>query len=177
MTDLSSASKTVRVLELLAHLDPRLWEIVNPRQPVFSGAVGVRSAEAGGLSLNPQPLPPREAMLFAIRDMSLAAAEATIAASMAGGDPSEILKEVGDDLCPDPPRIPWPKKWPVPVQMQGPFPIDATRVKPVVQATAALVFQTYADRTTDEALSTSFARLADRLLETAVKAAPPPPTP
>ncbi|WP_031478048.1 hypothetical protein [Streptomyces bicolor] len=180
MATASRAALTVEVMEMLARLDPRLWEIVEPPVPphpihdpgVGNGfGVGFRSAAGDGASLNPQPLPPRTAVLPAVRDMSVAVAEATIAASLAGRKPAEVLKEVGDDICPDPPKLPWPKKWPVPVQLRQQVVADPKRVSPAIQASAALVFQSYAHRITDKALSTAFAGLADRLLERALKTA------
>jgi len=171
MATVSSSAQTARLLELMAHLDPRWWEIINPPQPsvVNGGLSTVRStADVDEVALNPQPLPPSEALWRAIRDMSVSVAEATIAASLAGRKPAEILKEVGDDICPRPPKIPWPKKWPVPVQLQHALAVDGNLVAPAIQATAAIVFQTYATRTTDKALSTAFAGLADRLADTAL---------
>ncbi|MCL8015759.1 hypothetical protein [Streptomyces sp. AS02] len=172
MATAKRAAMTVEVLTMLAHYDPRLWELVHPHvppHPVHDGFRGVRSANFTDGGLNPQPIPPGNALLPAVRDMSVAVAEATIAASLAGRKPAEIAREIGDDICPEPPKVPWPKKWPVPVQLREQLISDPQRVSPAVQATAALVFQSYAHRTTDKPLSTAFADLADRLLERALK--------
>ncbi|MFI7410967.1 hypothetical protein ACIBU0_20115 [Streptomyces sp. NPDC049627] len=59
----------------------------------------------------------------------------------------------------------------LPVQLQQQLVFIPDRVSPAVQATAALVFQSYAQRTTDKSLSTAFTDLADRLLERALKTA------
>lgn len=67
--------------------------------------------------------------------------------------------------------MPWPKKWPVPVQLREHLVSDPNRVSPAVQASAALVFQSYAHRISDKNLSTAFGDLADRLLERALKTA------
>lgn len=179
MATASRAALTVEVMEMLAHYDPRLWELIDPDVPPHpihdnGGGLGIgfRSAAGGdGVRLNPQPLPPGYGLLPAVRDMSVSVAEATIAASLAGRKPAEVLREVGDDICPEPPKMPWPKKWPVPVQLQQQLLADPQRVSPAVQATAALVFQSYAQRTTDKSLSTAFTDLADRLLERALKTA------
>lgn len=180
MATASRAALTVEVMEMLARLDPRLWEIVEPpvppnpiHDPGFGNGFGIgfRSAAGDGERLNPQPLPPGAALLPAVRDMSVSVAEATIAASLAGKKPAEVLKEVGDDICPEPPKVPWPKKWPVPLQLRQQVISDPKRVSPAVQASAALVFQSYAHRITDKNLSTAFAALADRLLERALKTA------
>lgn len=177
MATASRAALTVEVMEMLARLDPRWWEIVEPPVPphpihdpgLGNGFAGFRSAAGDGERLNPQPLPPATAVLPAVRDMSVSVAEATIAASLAGKKPAEVLKEVGDDICPEPPKLPWPRKWPVPAQVRQQVVADPKRVSPAVQATAALVFQSYAHRITDKALSSAFAGLADRLLERALK--------
>lgn len=184
MATVSNTARTTRVLELLARLDPRWWDVPPPvpphpihvpvpvpPNPIRDLIAGIAFADRDEVALNPQPLPPRDGLYRAVRDTSAAVAEATIAASMAGRKPAEILKDVGDDLCPPPRKIPWPKKWPVPTQLQQQRPEDLARLAPAVQATAALVFQTYADRTADKALSTAFAALADRLVDTALKTA------
>ncbi|WP_037674468.1 hypothetical protein [Streptomyces griseus] len=173
MSTATSAAQTRRILELLAHADPRWWEIIEPHLPLFDGRLGARSADGDEARLNPQPLPPREAVWRAIRDTAVSVAEATIAASLAGRNPVEVLAEVGDDYCPTPPKFPWPKKWPVPVQVQQQFLADGAHLGPAVQATAGLVFQTYADRTTDEALSSAFSGLAQRLVDTALRSNTP----
>lgn len=186
MATVSRAASTVEVMELLAHLDPRLWEIVEPpvppnpiRVPLVPPHpisdpgldIGFHPAAANGERLNPQPLPPANGLWSAVRAMAVSVAEATIAASLAGRKPAEVVKEVGDDICPEPPKMPWPKKWPVPVQLQQQLALAPDRVSPAVQATAALVFQSYAQRTTDKSLSTAFTDLADRLLDRALKTA------
>ncbi|WP_369171544.1 hypothetical protein AB5J49_28000 [Streptomyces sp. R28] len=176
MATASRAALTVEVMEMLAHFDPRLWELIDPDVPPHpiqddGLGLGFRSAAGDGARLNPQPLPPRNGLWHAVRDMSVSVAEATIAASLAGRKPGDIVKEVGDDICPEPPKVPWPKKWPMPVQLRQQLVVDPQRVSPAIQATAALVFQSYAQRTTDKSLSTAFTDLADRLLERALKTA------
>ncbi|MCX4764184.1 hypothetical protein OG562_25140 [Streptomyces sp. NBC_01275] len=178
MTTTFSAAQSFRPLELLARIDPRFWEILFPPQPpvlnpTLSAFERVRSAEMhsannGEAGLNPQPLPPGDTLWRIVRDTSVSVAEATIAANLAGRDPGELLREVGDDWCPTPPRPPWPKKWPLPVQLQQALAVDGNNVRPAVQATAALVFQGYAARISDDALSTAFAGLADRLVTAAL---------
>ncbi|MFE7440042.1 hypothetical protein ACFU7X_06210 [Streptomyces chartreusis] len=176
MATASRAALTVEVMEMLAGLDPRFWEIVEPplpphpiHAPVIPG--GFRAAAVDGERLNPQPLPPGNGLLASVRDMAVSVADATIAASLAGRKPAEVLREVGDDICPEPPKLPWPKKWPVPVQLREHLFSDPNRVSPAVQASAALVFQSYAHRISDKNLSTAFGDLADRLLERALKTA------
>ncbi|MFD8043736.1 hypothetical protein ACFV5E_09910 [Streptomyces chartreusis] len=175
MATASRAALTVEVMEMLAGLDPRLWEIVEPPvppNPIHAPGVpvGFRSA-VDGERLNPQPLPPGNGLLASVRGMAVSVADATIAASLAGRKPAEVLREVGDDICPEPPKLPWPKKWPVPVQLREQLITDPNRVSPAVQASAALVFQSYAHRISDRNLSTAFGDLAERLLERALKTA------
>ncbi|WP_019891138.1 hypothetical protein [Streptomyces purpureus] len=174
---LSAAAQSTRLLELLAGLDPRIWDILNPRQPVLvAGAVAsarMRSdgREGGGeAELNPQPLPPAEALRLAVLGTANAVAEATIAASLSGAEPHAILREVGDDICPTPPHFPWPRRWPVPPPLHARYAADGATVAPSIQALYALVFQGYADRTTDDGLAKAFGQLADRILDEALKA-------
>ncbi|GAA3577256.1 hypothetical protein [Streptomyces osmaniensis] len=175
MATASRAALTVDVMEMLAYLDPRLWELVEPPvppNPIHAPGipVGFRSA-VDGERLNPQPLPPGNGLLASVRDMAVSVADATIAASLVGRKPAEVLREIGDDICPEPPKLPWPKKWPVPAQLRQHLASDPNRVSPAVQVSAALVFQSYARRISDKNLSTAFGALADRLLERALKTA------
>ncbi|MFE2481550.1 hypothetical protein [Streptomyces sp. NPDC059389] len=164
-----SVSQTTRILELIAHLDPRLWEILYPHQPVLAGQA-VRSAESDPETrLNPQPLPPRDLLRLAIQRTANSVAVAAVAVHAAGQSVQKVLQEVGDDWCtPVDGRLPWPRHWPAP-----PFsrfdPIDHDTLVAAVQAQAALAFQSYANGVADKQLSTGFAALADRLFKAAAE--------
>ncbi|MFE9469320.1 hypothetical protein ACFYNW_38025 [Streptomyces virginiae] len=161
-----SASQTARILELIAHLDPRVW-VLHPHQPVLAAQV-VRSADSGPETrLNPQPLPPRDLLRLAIHSTVNSVAVTAIAVQAAGHNVQEVLQEVGDDWCtPADGRLPWPRHWPAPPLSRF-DPIDHDTLVAAVQAQAALAFQSYANGVADKQLSTGFAALADRLLKSA----------
>ncbi|MGZ9928335.1 hypothetical protein ACXNSR_00425 [Streptomyces sp. NC-S4] len=168
-----SASQAARIIELIAHLDPRLWEILHPHQPVLAAQV-VRSGDSGPETrLNPQPLPPRDLLRLAIHSTANSVATTAIAVQAAGQNAQEVLQEVGDDWCtPVNGRLPWPRHWPSPPL--GRFdPIDHDTLVAAVQAQAALAFQAYAHGVADKQLSTGFAALADRLFKSAVEESTP----
>lgn len=107
----------VRLLALLGRIDPAVWDFIIPHGPVqgaLSGAVS-RSSE---VELNPQPLPPKEALLFASATVAQDIAFAAVAAEAAGTDAAaRIVERAVDDWCgTGRPRlpIPWPGPWPFP---------------------------------------------------------------
>jgi hypothetical protein len=160
-------ARSMSVLRALAHLDPRLRDLVNPNVPLLQG-----SGRFGDeVFLNPQPLPPRERLLLETVAAARAVADAVIAAQFAGRDAREILQEVGDDWCPTRPgTIPWPRHRPHPWPPGEPYPIaeEIDQVAQGAQAAAGLVFESYAAGIQDERLATSFAELADRLEDAAL---------
>lgn len=152
-------------LRLLARLDARLWEVVHPHLPVLHDAANVRG-RFDQVELNPQPLPPREVVRLATLEVARAAADAAIAAQLAGRDAREVLDQVAEDWCGTPTgAIPWPRHWPHPWPPGEPYPIvdEIDQVAQASQAYAALVFGAYADGIADEGLSASFAGVAERL--------------
>ncbi|TJZ57414.1 hypothetical protein FCH28_08335 [Streptomyces piniterrae] len=169
----TSAAHTARIMRMLARLHPELWDLFHPHGPVLTtGAAQIRSLDGGSeVALNPQPLPPRELLRFAIRRTTHGVAEATIGAHQSGRDIREIVQEIGDDWCPTPPHrtIPWPKRWPAPWPPGEPSPVDPELATPAVQAAAGLAFQGYADGIADEKLCAAFGELADRLFEAAFR--------
>src|SRR5215212_1986011 len=181
---MAKASQAVQLLRLLARLHPELWEIIHPHLPLIDGGARSRPAERfAEVALNPQPLPPRVELRVAVQRTARAVADATIAAHLAGRDAGEVLQQVGDDWCPNPPgpKIPWPRHWPHPWPSGEPYPIEPEFVIPALQAEAGLVFQSYALDIADERLSVAFGHLADRLIDAALmehgersRAAPPP---
>ena len=160
------------VLRVLAQLDPRLWELVHPNLPLVQPTARLSRRLGDEVFLNPQPLPPRERTLLETVATARAVAEATIAASFAGRDAGEMLKEVADDWCGTQPVlvIPWPRHWPHPWPPGEPYPIteEIDQVARGVQAAAAVVFESYAAGIQDERLSASFADLAGQLEEAAL---------
>jgi hypothetical protein len=162
-----SASRSVRLLRILARLHPELWELIHPHVPKLARVAD----RADAVSLNPQPLPPKALLAAAVDRGASAIADAAIAAHLSGRDAREILAEIGDDMCPTPPRpkIHWPRQWPLPWPPGEPYPIEPEVVGQAVQAQSALVFQAYADSVADEELSGAFADLAGRLADASLE--------
>jgi hypothetical protein len=164
-------ARSTSVLRLLAQLDPRLWELVHPNVPVLHEAASGGWRRGDEVSLNPQPLPPRELTRLETVAAARAVAGAVIAAQFAGRDARELLREVGDDWCGTGPGvIPWPRHWPHPWPPGDPYPIagEIDRMAQAVQAQASAVFGSYAAGIADEQLAASFGELADRLEEAAL---------
>jgi hypothetical protein len=161
-------ASSARLLRVLARLHPNLWELLHPHVPL----VRDRARPGDEVALNPQPLPPKELLRFETVRVATAAAEAAIAAQLAGRDAGEVLQVVVDDWCPTSPGrvIPWPRHWPHPWPPGEPYPIveDLEGLAQAVQAQAAVVFGAYAEGIADEQLAASFARIADRLEEAAL---------
>jgi hypothetical protein len=163
-------AQSYSTLRLLARLDARLWEPLHPHLPLLRDAVASGTRLGDEVTLNPQPLPPRELLRVSTVQTARSVAEAAIAARFAGRDPADVLEPVSEDWCGTPHgRIPWPRHWPHPWPPGEPYPItdEVDRVAQSVQAHAALVFGAYAAGIADEELSSVFRRLADRLEEAA----------
>jgi hypothetical protein len=161
---LTSTARSVKLIELLILLhDP---EGIDGRIPQYLVATPVARVgdHLARVALNPQPLPPKERFAVAIQRGAQSIADAVIAVHLAGGDVGDLVRDVGDDLCPPPPRppFPWPRSLPVPVPPGEPYPIDVEMVTPVVQAHVAVVLQSCADRIADERLAAHLGALADR---------------
>ena len=178
---MSHVSDSVQLLELLAHTNPRLWELLHPHVPLIGR--GLRGQEVslnpqplppGELfaGLNPQPIPPLEAFGLVVTRTAVSVSEAVIAASLAGRNPREALAEIVEDWCGTVPRrIPWPRKWPFPWPPGDPWPIEPEVLARSMQANAGLVFQIYAGAIDDQEMAGAFAEAAERLTDTALQGA------
>jgi hypothetical protein len=107
----------VRLLAVLGRINPAAWDAIIPHRqtPVaLSGPV----SRASEVELNPQPLPPKEALLLASAAVAQDIAFAAVAAEAAGTDTAaRIVDRAVDDWCgTGRPRvpIPWPGPWPFP---------------------------------------------------------------
>ena len=143
-----------------------MWEIIHPHVPVLAESPAGRGSRFDEVTLNPQPLPPREVVRLATIAAARAVADAAIAAQFAGRDAREVLDLVAEDWCgTGPVLIPWPRHWPHPWPPGDPYPIveEIDSVAQASQAHAALVFGAYADGVADEGLAASFAGMAERL--------------
>jgi hypothetical protein len=166
----TTAANPAQVLRLLARIHPELWEIFQPHLPALASHNG-HSSWAGSVdevALNPQPLPPVALLRQAVRATANSVANAAISVRLAGGNPREVLREAADEWCGTPWR--WPRHWPGPVV--PPNPIDPGQLASTVRAEAGIVFQSYAEGISDEALSSAFGEVADRMIVAALQAAP-----
>jgi hypothetical protein len=188
MTSLS-ASHLLGIWRLLAHDDPRLWDAPHvghgplpdpwrqgPSPEPWRAAVVGPAVHVGGslerAALNLQPLPPKALLALAVARSAAVIADVAIAVQHSGVDAMSMISDAGDDLCPNPPSPPrWPRRFPHPWPPGEPYPIDPEIARQVVQAQAAMVFQSYADRIADEELSAAFGGLADRLINAALQPA------
>jgi hypothetical protein len=160
---------------------PEWWEWLYPPQgpgPIARAERAERlerleRLDPGGLdrvALNPQPLPPKAHFALRIQHGLMQIADAAVTASAAGLDVSQMLDDVEGELCPSPPPpFPWPHHFRVPVPPGEPYPIDVEHVAPLVQAQAAIVFQSYADGIADDTLRGRFTALANRCGEAAAQ--------
>lgn len=146
-----SAAHTARILEHLARTHPDALDGLDGLTPLGDG-------------------PRREADFWgAVRRTVGQIAQGTIVAEETGRKGHDLLRSAVDDMCGTPPHreIPWPKRWPHPGV--PPNPVDPQAVTPAVQAVAALVFQSYADRIADKSLSGAFGEAADTLLAASLR--------
>jgi hypothetical protein len=108
----------VRLLAVLGKVNPAVWDAIIPHGPrVAHSAAVLRFAPGAEVALNPQPLPPEEALLVASAQVAHEIASAAINAEAAGNDASRLVAQAIDDWCGTRPRpfpIPWPRPWPFP---------------------------------------------------------------
>ena len=157
----------VRLLAVLGRIDPAVWDAIIPHGPVLSHASAVRARSLGSeVELNPQPLPPKELLLFASAAVAHDIAFAAISAEAAGNDSARLVSRAIDDWCGTrPPHIPipWPGPWPFPWPPEPePHPdwdIEASRV------VGALTLASVASRLEDGEARDALAKGAEQLLD------------
>ena len=85
----------VTLLEILARMNPRIWEIIHPHVPVLGGVRFLSGVDE--VALNPQPLPPKEVLAGAVLARQMAEGAVLVHAQNQGGQ--GFLREVVDDWC------------------------------------------------------------------------------
>jgi hypothetical protein len=100
------------LLTLFARIPPEAWDAKIPQGPLVFNDPSVRVA------LNPQPLPPREAIAVGAARMAREVARLAVETDLQGGRASAWLADFIDDWC----GTPWPHKWPWPLPGPGPDP-------------------------------------------------------
>jgi hypothetical protein len=158
----------VRLLAVLARINPAVWDAIIPHGPVLSGASAFEAvSKASEVELNPQPLPPRQQLLLASATVAHDVALAAVTAEAAGTEAaSRIVGRAVDDWCGTEPRhfpIPWPGPWPFPWPPEPePHPewdIGASRV------VGALSFASVASRLAEGEAREALSKGAEQLLE------------
>jgi hypothetical protein len=153
----------VRAIELLAvlgRIPPEVWDVIVGQDP---------SARHRGdqMSLNPQPLPPREEFLLGAAEMAHALVGIAVEADIRGDSAVNVLSEVVEEWC----ATPWPRKWPWPGPGprpdEGPSP-DPWRIN-VGRAIGAVVFASVASRLGEGEVRTNLVKSAENLAEVAAR--------
>jgi hypothetical protein len=163
-------SRNTALLELLARMNPAMWDAIHPMGPVLAGRVAFELAEGRAADeLNPQPLPPRLAARTELVRASVRLAyqltQLAVFSHAQSGNGAEILAREVDDWCGNSPRpFPWPKNWPIPVP--GPDP-EPWPIREMLVA-AALTLAGLASRLGDGDLRGGFDHAIDRLTEAAI---------
>ena len=142
----------VRLLAVLGRINPAVWDAVFPHGPV---------GPAGRVALNPQPLPPKEAMLRASADVAHDIASAAVFAEAAGGEPGRLVSQVIDDWCGTKPR---PFPWPPEPEPHPDWDIGASRV------VGALTLAQVASRMEEGPARDALAKGAEQLLDAGLEA-------
>ena len=148
-------SSTVRMLSLLGHIRPEIFDVYPPH----SHRAHLQS-RFDAVALNPQPLPPR--WLVAASELSGHIAEAVLDADLRGEDRPGWVSEVVDDWC----GTGWPRRLPIPLpgpRGEGPQP-DPWDVA-AAQLAGAVAFASLAARLGGGGAQETFARLAESLAE------------
>ncbi len=171
-------SRTTALLQLIARINPAIWDVIVPMGPVLVGELAGREllvrpgAETAADELNPQPLPPRAHILRASAGMAGRLAELALTSQAQNGNGGELLLREIDDWCGNSPRpIPWPSQWPWPWPWPIPDPDPNPWLSAEVLAVAALTLAGIAARLDPRdagELRDAFDKGADRLAEAAV---------
>lgn len=158
----------IRLVTMLNSFPRPAFDAIFPHGPVLSAHPGAGVTARAAADLNPQPLPPKDALLVATaaaaRDIALAA----VAADAAGADgASRMVTTAVEDWCgtrhPGRP-IPWPRRWPFPDPDPEPEPHPEWDVNASLVAgglSLALVANQLADGDVRDALTKG----ADQMLE------------
>jgi hypothetical protein len=97
---------STELIEILARLNPAIYEVYGPHGPIGWGSRGFGSQ----VELNPQQLPPRAAFAGAL--LAGQVAEGAVLTQAQSGGGQEFLMQVVDDWCGTRGPRPWPPGWP-----------------------------------------------------------------
>jgi len=145
-----------RFLTVLVRINPAIFDAIFPRGPVIRG---------DRATLNPQPLPPAEAVQVAAAELANELGRLALETEVRGGTADGFVTELIDDWC----GTPWPRKWPWPGP--GPHPAMGLPTEPfdveAARAIGAVVFASIGSRLADGALAKAFSQGAERLAQAA----------
>ena len=158
------------LLAIIGRIHPEVWDLIWQGPLARSSSPQVRFVSAlDRVALNPQPLPPREALLAGAAEMAHEIAGLAVASEAQGTSSAAFVSEVIDDWC----GTPWPRKWPWPwpgprpgTEGEGPQP-DPWDVR-TARVVGAVIFASVASRLSSGDLTTAFAEGAERLAEAAL---------
>ena len=129
-------------LAVLGRINPAIFDVIFPHGPIQRAGAAryqIRSAAVGRfspgdlVSLNPQPLPPKEILQFAAVEAANQIAEAAVVAQATDQDVGGLVAVWIDDWCgngrkPIPWPWPWPFPWPVDPEPNPDWDIPASQV-------------------------------------------------
>lgn len=174
-------SRTTALLQLIARMNPAMWDAIIPMGPILVGELTGREllarsgAETAADELNPQPLPPRSHVLRASAGMTARLAELALTSEAQNGNGTKVLLRQIDDWCGNVPRpIPWPPNWPWPWPIPGPDPDPNPWLSAEVFTVAALTLASIGARLDvrdAKGLREAFDNGVERLADAAVAAA------
>jgi hypothetical protein len=154
------ASPTVRLLALLGSLRPEAYDVLPPHSARFL-------ERFDAVSLNPQPLPPRDPLVTGAIVMSRRLVELALEANLRGEDSREWLSQIVDEWC----GTPWPRRWPWPGP--GPFPDTGPQPDPwalnEARAVGAVVFASSASKIREDGLRSALSEAAEKLADVAMR--------
>jgi hypothetical protein len=160
MPDITLLTVVARIHpETWARIHPEIWDWIVPHGPVLGPRVE-------RVFLNPQPLPPREALQIGAAEMAHGLVRMAVEMDLTKGSSADFVREFIDDWC----ATPWPRKWPSP--WPGPRPDEGPSPEPwdvrTSKIVGAIVFASAGLRLSDGDLGTAFAEGAERLAQAAV---------
>jgi hypothetical protein len=106
------ASVSWKVMSKFVKIPPEAWDWIIPHGPVTAHVVNRRG---DAVSLNPQPLPPLEAVVGAQQLENLLVSAIIIVGGRGAGEGAGALRAEIDDWC----GTGWPGRWPRPTPPKG----------------------------------------------------------
>lgn len=155
----------IALIEILARVNPYMWEIIHPHVPLtYVGGVVDGMSE---VELNPQPIPPGHELTVAGVGLARMVAEGAVLTHAQSERGPQLLAKVVDDWCGTKGQHPWPPGWPHGSALnpsswrQGPDPLPWKVAE--MFAAASVVFARFSGGLQDGALREAFREGAEKL--------------